>query len=106
MWVVTATVMGYPIGLCWSVPFAGDDRCAYLEEVAVVDAWQCLGVGTRLVVESLLWLAQSGFETATVFPVGSSRWVEKIGFEKFSNTLYVRSLTALPRFETNDLQIS
>jgi hypothetical protein len=49
-WVVVATVVGYPIGLAWSVPFAGDSRCAYIEEVAVLDAWQRLGVGTHLIV--------------------------------------------------------
>ncbi len=79
-WILTANVNNKPIGLAWSVPYVGDDGWAYIEEVAVAEAWQRHGVGSSLVVGTMDWLREVGFKMVAVYPITGSSWIENLGF--------------------------
>jgi GNAT superfamily N-acetyltransferase len=89
-WVVRAKVRNKTVGFAWVV--AGvPEASVYIEETAVVADMQRRGVGSRLVVEAVRWMAELGYETVTITPISGTAWVERLGFRLAGHGLYEAS---------------
>ena len=84
-WVVTATHDGLVVGYVEAERGMERGYC-YIREVAVMGDARRQGVGRRLILEVVTWLAAEGFHTAYVYPLEDedrdvrARWFESMGF--------------------------
>src|SRR5688500_4489218 len=58
LWVIAANVGRRPVGVAWAVHSAGDPTGAYIEEIAVLEAYQGRGIGVALLHEVARWMVE------------------------------------------------
>jgi GNAT superfamily N-acetyltransferase len=90
-WFVVALIGRRAIGFAWIVPGVGSDDAVYIEEVAVTAEWQRRGIGSRLVSEAVSWMDEGGATEVMITPISGSDWVTRLGFRRWSGSMYVAS---------------
>ena len=98
-WIVVAQAGGRPIGLAWTIHSAGDSHGAYIEEVAVLESHQGLGIGVALLRETARWMVELGRPNLSILPMTGSGWVVRAGFGHAGGGTYTadaHSVAALP----------
>jgi GNAT superfamily N-acetyltransferase len=79
-WIVVAEAAQRAVGLAWAVPFAGDPRAAYVEEVAVIGEYVQRGLGGELLRQVAEWMIELDRPELHIYPTSGSGWVERVGF--------------------------
>jgi GNAT superfamily N-acetyltransferase len=91
---VQANVGSCAVGLTWSLPWVGPESWGVIEEVSVVAPWQRRGIGTELVRESIMWMAESGGTSVVICPTTGTQWVEALGFRPMEGGCFIKPMRA------------